>query len=39
MKNLPVVRFAYPNDFRKKRKRIKLHFERLIKVRSGCVRR
>jgi len=29
-KNLPVVRFAYPKDFRKKkRKRIKLHFERL----------
>jgi len=39
MKNLPVVRFAYPNDFRKKRKRITSHFERMIKVKSGCVRK
>ena len=30
--------FAYPNDFRKNKNRIKLHFELMIKVRSGCVR-
>jgi len=47
MKNLPVVTNASfslsyvlltHNHFGKKRKRIKLHFERMIKVRSGCVR-
>ena len=46
MENLPVVtnfltvvRFVHPKGFRKKQKRIKCHFERMIKVRSGCMRR
>jgi len=33
------VRFAFPNDFKKNKKRIELHFELMIKVRSGCGRR
>jgi len=33
------VRFVYPNDFRKNKEGFKLHFELMIKVRSGCVRR
>jgi len=33
------VRLACPNDFKENKKRIKLHFELMIKVRSGCVRR
>ena len=34
-----VVRFVYPNYFRKKQKRNKCHLERILKVRCGCVRR
>jgi len=34
------VRFTYPNDFRNiNKKRIRLHFELTIKVRSGSVER
>jgi len=36
---LTVVRFVYPNDFRKNKKRNKRHLERMLKVRCGCVRR
>jgi len=36
---LTVACFAYPTDFRKNEKKIELDFERMTKVRSGCVRR
>jgi len=47
MENIPVVTnasfncraFCSPKRFLKKQKRIKRHFERMIKVRSGCMRR
>jgi len=36
---LTIVRFVHPTGFRKKQKRMKRHFERMMKVRSVCVRR
>ena len=32
------MRFVHPKGFRKNKKRIKRHFERMTKVRSGCMR-